>query len=99
MAAALSTTKAVGAVRFHVDDARGELLAGARRAADQDAAVGRRDALQRVAQLVDMADLPIISAENVERSRRSRTSRFSCEASSARKATSTRRSALNGFSM
>ena len=45
------------------------------------------------------ADLPIISAENVERSRSSRTSRFSFEASSARKATSTRRSALNGFSM
>ena len=33
--------------------ARGQLLAGARRADDQDAAVGRRDLLDRLAQLVD----------------------------------------------
>ena len=36
-----------------MDDACGELLAGARWPADQDAAVSRGDALERVAQLVD----------------------------------------------
>ena len=43
----------VGALRFLMHDAGGQLLAGAGRAADQDAAVGRRHAVDRVAQLVD----------------------------------------------
>ena len=36
-----------------VDGARGKLLAGARRTDDQDAAVGGRDLLDDLAQLID----------------------------------------------
>ena len=42
----------VGARRMGVDGARGQLLAGAGRPDDQDAAVGRRDFLDGLAQLV-----------------------------------------------
>ena len=53
MAAALITTNgAVGARRMAVDGARGELLAAAGRSDDQDAAVGRRDLLDGLAQLI-----------------------------------------------
>ncbi len=48
---------AVGADRLGVDHACGEFLAGARGAADEDAAVGRRDALDLVAKLVDRGGL------------------------------------------
>ena len=62
----------VGAMRLAMDDARGELLAGARRAADQDAAVGRRDACRcGPRSWLIAADLPIISELAVERSRSS----------------------------
>ena len=43
----------VGAVRLLMQKARGELLAGTRRAADQDAAVGRREAVDGAFQLID----------------------------------------------
>ena len=42
----------VGARRMRVNGARGELLAAARGADDQDAAVGRRDLLDGLAQLI-----------------------------------------------
>ena len=89
----------IRAMRFQVDHARRQFLARARRAADEDAAVGRRHAIEAAAQLVDRRRLADHLRETVERSRSSLTSRFSLEASSARSVTSTRRSALNGFSM
>ena len=54
IAAALMTTNGpLGARRQRVDRARGQFLAGAGRADDQDAAVGRRHLLDGLAQLVD----------------------------------------------
>ena len=56
--------RALGTRRLHMDDAGGQLLAGAGRAADEDAAVGRRHAVERIAQLVDGRRLPDhVSAE------------------------------------
>src|SRR5712692_1135737 len=46
------------AARHGVDGARGELLAGAGGTDDQDAAVGRRDLVDGLAQLVDRARMP-----------------------------------------
>ena len=77
---------AVRAMRLLVQKARGELLAGAGRAADQDAAVGRRDAVDGALELIDGA--PTCRPSPPRRSSApcsSRTSRFNCEASSARK--------------
>ena len=76
-----------------------QFLAGAGGADDEDAAVGRRDLLDRLAQLIDGG-----RASDQRRGRRRvllelLTSRLNREFSSARSATSTSRSALNGFSM
>ncbi len=89
----------VGAMRLLVQQARGKLLACARRAADQDAAVGRRQAIDGASELVDGRRLAHHFGRDGRTFLSSRTSRFNDEASSARSVTSTRRSALNGFSM
>ncbi len=56
----------VGAVGLQVNDAGGELLAGAGGATDQDAAVGRRYAVERAAQMVNGGGL----ADHFRRHRR-----------------------------
>ena len=91
---------AVGAGRRVMDAARGQFLAGARRASDQHARIDRRDAGRSAAEADGSAgDEPTMRSKAPARWRSAVTSRRSCEASSARSATSTSRSALNGFSM
>ncbi len=92
--------RTIGARRLLVDHPRHQLLAGAGRAEDHDAAIGRRDLLDRLAKLRN-GDR---RADQLDRHRRCgasarETSRFSLEFSSARSAIRISRSALKGFSM
>jgi len=89
--------RAFGAARQGVQRAGRKLLAGAGWADDQDPAVGGRHLLDGLAQLVDRG-----RAANQRRGRELLERPhlpLEAEFSSARSATSTSRSALNGFSM
>jgi hypothetical protein len=100
IAAALMTTKGpVGAAGQLVERARRQFLAGARGADDENAAIGRRHPLDGLAQLACDGGFSHQRGGIGVSCLSSLTSRLSREVSSARSATSTSRSALNGFSM